>query len=137
MRMSRVVLISCVIVLISGCSSIGVGISAATLNNPEEKSNASYGHYYYDGQRYFRPQKSAPGDKTIYPLHHYWHDGSGGNIPRGAVAYGEVDGKPVFRCKTRHGLRQYYGKAYGGNCYIDHPRGTIVVPRYKVYVESY
>ena len=137
MRMLRVVLISSVVILIGGCAGIGVEVSAATPNSAEQQSNTSYGHYYYDGQRYYRPQKSSPDDKTIYPLHSYWQDGSGGNIPRGAVAYDKIDDMDVYRCRANYGLSQYYGKAHGGNCYIDHPRGTIVVPRYEVYVEGY
>lgn len=137
MRMSRVVLMSCAVFLIGGCASVGVGVSAATLNKAEQKSNTSYGHYYYDGHRYYRPQKSEAGDKTKYPLHGYWRKGSFGHIPFGAVVYDKHDGKPVYRCLARYGQSEYIGKAHSGYCYIKRHGATIGVPRYKVYVEGY
>lgn len=135
MRMSRVVLTSSLIILIAGCA--GIEVSAAEFGNTEQKSNTSYGHYYYDGQRYYRPQKSEAGDKMKYPLHGYWRQGSYGHIPYGAVVFGHHDGQPVYRCLADYGQGHYVGKAYSGYCYIRRHGTTIGVPRYKVYVEGY
>ena len=128
---------SCVVALIGGCASMGVEVSAAQQNNAEQKSNTSYGRYYYDGQRYYRPQKSQAGDKAKYPLHGYWRKGSYGHIPFGAVVFDTHNGNPVYRCLANYGQSQYVGKAHSGYCYIKHRGSTIGVPRYKVYVEGY